>query len=481
MTAVVDMSIDRALCVDLDGTLLRGNVLHESTFALLRTDPLSVLRIPFWLREGRAATKRRIAERVGLDVETLPYEESLLTFLRAERDKGRPIVLVTASDEKFARQIAAHLGLFDEVIASDGRTNLRSHAKAERLVERFGEDGFDYAGNSRDDLAVWDKAHTAFVVGREKVAVDYAQRVKARRFASKRTVSRFRIWTKALRLHQWLKNALLFVSLVLAGQVANADAWVSASLGFLAFGLCASSVYVLNDLLDLPSDRRHSTKRNRPLAAGLVSVPDALLAGLACLVAAVSIALLLPPLFGLVLATYYLTTLAYSFVLKRKMLVDVFTLAGLFTVRVIAGAAAIQVEMSTWLLAFSMFFFLSLALVKRFVELASQPVAENGKVAGRGYMPGDIETLAQAGLASGFASAVVLALFIDSPAMAKGYNHPELIWLLCPIVLYMVTRIWMLARRDQMHDDPVVFLMKDWRSLLLTAIGATVLLAAKLA
>ena len=479
MNARIATSIDRALCVDLDGTLMRGDLLHESLRASALRSP-RLLRLPLWLRHGKASMKRRIAERTEIDVETLPYEDDLLAFLRAERAKGRRLVLVTASDAKFADAVAEHLGCFDEVIASDGETNLRSHAKAERLVARFGPGGFDYAGNSRDDLAVWEEAHTSFVVGREPVALDYAERASARRFGAER-IGRARIWLKALRLHQWLKNGLVYVSLVLAGQVTNVDAWIAATIAFFAFGLCASSVYVLNDLLDLPSDRRHSTKRHRPLAAGHVSVPDALLAGGTCLVASCLLALALPPLFQAALAIYYVATLAYSFALKRKMLIDVFTLAGLFTVRVVAGAAAIHADISTWLLAFSMFFFLSLALVKRFVELASQPTAVNGKVAGRGYVPGDIETLSQAGLSSGFAAAVVLALFIDSPAMAEGYNHPDLVWLLCPIVLYMVTRIWMLARRDEMHDDPVVFLMKDWRSILLMGVGASVLLVAKLA
>ena len=481
MTATASTSTDRPLCVDLDGTVIRGDLLYESAFALMRTDLLAALHIPLWLTAGKAAMKRKIAARVELDATCLPYRDDLLLFLRAERAKGRRIVLVTASDATFASRIADHLGCFDEVIASDGETNLRSHAKATALVERFGERGFDYAGNSRDDLAVWSRAHTSFVAGDEAAARRFAQRERATRFEDHPAHSRLRLWSRTLRLHQWLKNALLFVSLVLAGQVTNIAAWMDAVLGFLAFGLCASSVYILNDLLDLESDRRHSRKRERPLAAGLVSVPAALGAGFACLAAAATIALFLPPLFASVLALYYATTLAYSFALKRKMLVDVFTLAGLFTIRVIAGAAAIGAGISTWLLAFSMFFFLSLALVKRFVELANEPVAANGKVAGRGYMPGDIETLSQAGLASGFAAAVVLALFIDTPAMSEAYNNPEMVWLLCPIVLYIVVRIWMLARRDQMHDDPVVFLMKDWRSILLIAIGAAVLLVAKLA
>ena len=481
MNVGVAASVERTLCVDLDGTLIRGDLLHESVFALLRTAPLAAFALPLQLRRGKAALKRAIAERVAVDAANLPYNGELLAFVRAERAKGRRIALVTASDRAYADAVAAHLGLFDDVLGSDGSVNLRSHDKAAALAERYGERGFDYAGNSRDDIAVWDRAHTAFVVGDAPAARRYADERGLARMDGEAVRSRLRVWARTLRLHQWLKNVLLFVSLVLAGQVDHLPSWIATVTGFVAFGLTASSVYVLNDLLDLESDRRHSRKRERPLAAGLVSVPHALAAAALCLFGAALLALTLPPLFALVLATYYAATLAYSFALKRKMLVDVFVLAGLFTVRVIAGSVAIGAPVSAWLLAFAMFFFLSLALVKRFVELASEVAASDGKVAGRGYRPCDIEIVSQAGLASGFAATVVLALFIDAPSTEASYNHPEAVWLLCPLVLYMVVRIWMLARRGEMNDDPVVFLMRDWRSLLVTAVGASILLVAKLA
>ena len=467
-----------ALCVDLDGTLLRGDLFFESLFALVRVNPFMALFVPFWLLRGKAHLKRRLAERVTLDVAHLPYNRELLTLVRAERAKGRRVVLVTASDERLARGVADHLDVFDEVMASDGTVNLRAGTKAAALSERF--TSFDYAGNSRDDVAVWDAARTAFVVGDAPAARAYARRTRSPHLPHPAR-SQAKVWTKTLRLHQWLKNALVFVPLVLSGHVFDLANWLTVGAAFLAFGLCASSVYVLNDLLDLEADRRHSTKRYRPIAAGMVSIPAACLGAAACLAGAVAVAAFLPLAFAGILTIYYTATLGYSLVLKRKMLVDVIALAGLFTLRVLAGAAALGVGTSAWLLGFCVFFFLSLALVKRYVELASQPVSADGKVAGRGYVPEDIDIVSQAGLASGFAAVVVLALFIDSPAMRGEYGHPTLVWLICPLVLYMIVRIWMLARRGQMNDDPVVFLMSDWRSLLLTVMGAALVLTAKLA
>lgn len=467
-----------ALCVDLDGTLVRGDLFYESVFALARLNPFLLLMLPVWLLGGRAHLKREIARRVELDIATLPFNASLVTFLHAERAKGRRLVLVTASDERLARAVADHLDLFDEVLASDGRVNLRSHAKARVLSERFGS--FSYAGNSRDDVAVWDAATSAFVVGDAPAARAYARATGAQHFPHP-VRSRLKVWARALRLHQWLKNGLVFVPLVLSGYVFEWTNWLVVAAAWLAFGLCASSVYVLNDLLDLEADRRHSSKRERPIAAGLVSIPAAIAAAALCLAGAAAVALFLPVAFAGVLTLYYTATLGYSLVLKRKMLVDVITLAGLFTLRVLAGAAALGLGASAWLLGFSVFFFLSLALVKRYVELASQPATPDGRIAGRGYVAGDIEIVSQAGLSSGFAAVVVLALFIDTPDMRGDYAHPDLVWLICPLVLYMIVRIWMLARRGQMNDDPVVFLMSDWRSLLLTAMGAALLLTAKLA
>ena len=289
-------------------------------------------------------------------------------------------------------------------------------------------------------------------------------------------IPRWKLWLKAIRVHQWLKNTLLFVPSVLAFKFFDFGTILDLGLAFVAFSFCASSVYLLNDLVDIEVDRKHPTKCNRPIASGQLSVPDAVLGSVAMLCCSAWISLSLPLLFSLILLGYFAITCAYSFVLKRLLLIDVLALAGLFTIRVLAGAAAVGGEVSTWLLAFCMFFFLSLALVKRFVELDVREDEAGRENTGRGYRAQDLETLSQGGMASGFAAVVVLALFIDSPQIAANYARPEVIWLVCPLVLYLIFRIWILARRKEMNDDPVVFLMTDWRSQIMIAAGAIMML-----
>ena len=474
-------SSDKPLCVDLDGTLIKTDMLYEAVVLLVRQNPLNVFFIIFWLFQGKAFLKARIAERVMPDVEQLPYNQSVLEWLQAEKERGRELILATASHKSYAEAVAKHVKLFESVEASDEYTNLSSTQKAQRLTDSFGEGGYDYVGNSKDDVKVWDKANTAFIVGKERAALDYLKHDNAHQIVDTSSAKpKWRTWLKAIRIHQWLKNSLLFVPAILASKYFEFSTVMSLIAAFIAFGLCASSVYLLNDMIDVDVDRRHPTKHRRPLASGDISIKNAAFVSIAMLFSGLVISLALPILFTLVLALYFATTCAYSFVLKRLLLIDVLTLAGLFTVRVIAGAAAIQGEVSTWLLAFCVFFFLSLALVKRFVEITTASDEVNRARTGRGYQTVDLETLGQGGIASGFAAVVVLALFIDSPEVAESYNHPEFIWLVCPLVLYIVFRIWILARRKEMHDDPVVFLITDWRSQIMIVAGAIIMLASQI-
>ncbi len=471
---------DAVLCVDLDGTLIRTDLLHEALFMLLRMNPLFLFALPVWLLKGKAYLKSQIAKRVMPDVTALPYNENLLAWLKVQRARGRQTVLATASHQRYAEAVARHLKLFDEVEATDD-VNLSGQEKASRLCERFGEAKFDYVGNGAADVPVWNVARKAILVGNERAALAYASRAHAVAFKTDEPrLSRLKLWTKAIRIHQWLKNTLLFVPAILASKYFEAATVGQLTIAFLSFSLCASSVYLLNDLTDIDVDRRHKTKHTRPIPSGMISVPDAILFSIVFQLCAFGLSLALPPAFTAVLAAYFFVTCAYSFFLKRLLLIDVLTLAGLFTIRVFAGSAAVGGEVSTWLLAFCMFFFLSLALVKRFVEVSNQLENAGRKETGRGYQAADLETLGQAGLASGFAAVVVLALFIDSPQIAQNYSHPEFIWLVCPLILYLICRIWILARRQEMHDDPVVFLMKDWRSQLMIAAGAIVMLVSQM-
>jgi 4-hydroxybenzoate polyprenyltransferase len=466
------------LCVDLDGTLVRSDLLWESLLQLARR-PLQLARLPLWLGRGRAFLKERIADVVRIDAAALPYNARLVEHLRRERAAGRRLVLVTASHARPAAQVGAHVGLFDEVLATANGVNLKGHAKRRELVRRFGERGFDYAGDSAADLDVWPAA-------REAIAVDAPARVlrrlgdRASRVIASDRRPMPRVLLNAIRVRQWVKNLLVFVPVVLAHRYFEPGPVRETALGFLAFSLGASAVYVLNDLLDVEADRHHPEKRRRPFASGELSLRVGfalipLLAGLSLVAAAV-----LPPAFLLVLVFYFAMTTLYSFFFKEIALLDVLVLAALFTTRIMAGSAASGIQVSEWLLAFSMFIFLSLAAVKRHAELLrlAQNDTERAKLKRRGYFTGDHELIMQMGVSSGFMAVLVLALYITSDTVTRLYAYPVLLWLVCPLILFWIGRIWLLAHRGEVQEDPLMFAIKDWTTWVVAAVGVAVLLAA---
>jgi len=472
--AVEPQILRTPLCVDLDGTLIRSDLLLETFLLLVKRNPLYLFLLPLWLLRGKAVLKAEIASRVSLKPATLPYNKEFLEWLRCERAAQRGIWLCTAASEPLARSVADHLGLFDGVLASDRTVNLAGTAKAARLVEQFGEGGFDYCGNERRDLAIWRHAGGAIVVNGgarlETVAARAVPLIRA--FPS--NARPLKSLSRALRPHQWAKNLLVIVPLLAAHGATDPGSVTAAVLAFVAFSLCASCVYLVNDLLDLEADRAHPRKSKRPFASG--DLP--LLAGLALapilLAGAAIIAAFLPPKFWLVLGTYYGFTCVYSFALKGLVLIDALALAGLYTLRVIAGSAAVSVPLSFWLLLFSVFLFLSLAFVKRFAELESLRKQQRLRAVGRGYHVEDLSLLQSLGTASGYLSVLVLALYINSPQIEVLYSRPKVIWMLCVLMLYWISRIWMVAQRGQMHDDPVVFALKDKASLGIGLLAAVV-------
>ncbi len=476
--AVTQEQAAAPLCVDLDGTLIRSDLLLESVLLLIKRNPLYVFVLPLWLLRGKAVLKAEVAARVEIDPAALPYNAEVLEWLRSERASGRSLWLCTAANERLAGRVAESLGIFAGVIASDGNTNLAGGNKADRLVDRFGERGFDYAGNEHRDLAIWRRARGAIVANggaslERKVA---RQTPVLRTFPSR--VKFARAAFRALRPHQWAKNVLVFVPLLAAHRASDAAAIIAALLAFIAFCACASSVYVLNDLLDLEADRAHPRKSKRPFAAGDLSILTGLAFAPALLAIAIVIAAFLPQKFQLVLATYYFLTLAYSVVLKGRVLIDALALAGLYTLRIVAGAAAVAVPLSFWLLLFSVFLFLSLAFVKRFAELDALRRQQRLRAAGRGYHVEDLPILQSLGTAAGYLSVLVLALYINSPEVQDLYRRPKAIWFLCVLMLFWVSRVWMKAQRGSMHDDPVVFALKDKGSLLIGALAAIAVAAA---
>lgn len=467
----------RPLCVDLDGTLIHTDLLVESALALLGRHPLMLFAMLFWLlRGGKARLKQEIARRIELNAATLPYNHELVAWIR-EQQVQRTTALCTASDTALAERVAAHLGIFDTVIASDGTHNLSGTNKAETLVARYGERGFDYVGNASVDLHVWRRAHAAVVVETGSRLARAVIRTTPVDRTFKAPAFSLRSWAKALRLHQWIKNVLVFLPILAAHRVLNIHALVASVVAFLCFGLCASSVYITNDLLDLGADRLHHRKKKRPFAAGVIPLYQGPLAAALLLIIGFGIALQLSRAFVIVLAGYYVLTTAYSFKLKRVVMLDVVVLAMLYTTRILAGAAAIHVPASFWLLAFSMFIFLSLAMIKRYVELLTAQKAGKMKASGRGYDVGDISLIQSMGSSSGYLAVLVLALYIDSTASSALYRHPHYLWLLCPLLLYWISRTWAIAHRGIMHDDPVVFAVMDKTSRILLVIGGIIVAA----
>ncbi len=469
------MADQTPVCVDLDGTLIHSDLLLESFMLLIKLNPLYLLLVPLWLLGGKARLKAEIASRVQLNGSALPYTKPLLTWLQSQKAAGRPLWLCTASDHRLAQAVADHVGLFDGVLASDGKTNLAGHNKAAELVKRFGEKGFDYVGNHSVDLGVWAHARQAIVVNGSAGLKAAAAKVATVAHVIEPLPGGIKVITKALRVHQWAKNGLIMVPLLAAHQITQSGPLVDALLAFVAFSLCASSVYLLNDMLDLEADRQHHSKCNRPFAAGRLSLLFGLGATPVLLLAALALCALLPAKFFFVLVVYYIATLAYSFGLKKVVMVDVLALAGLYTIRIVAGAAATAIPLSFWLLMFAVFIFLSLAIVKRYAELFAMRQQGKLKASGRGYQVEDISLLQSLGTASGYLSILVLALYLNTPDIAKMYSHPKVVWGLVPIMLYWISRIWMETHRGNMHDDPLVYALKD-RTSLVTGVAAAVLL-----
>jgi 4-hydroxybenzoate polyprenyltransferase len=446
----------------------------------MKRQPWAIFLMPFWLLRGRAAFKFEIAKHVVPDAKTLPYQAELSDFLRAQHESGRMLVLATASHIKIANVVAEHLGIFTQVLATTDGVNLSGRSKRDRLVQLYGHQGFDYAGNSVADLHVWEVARHAIVVNPGNRVLRKASVLCQVTHVFEDKHPDISTYAEALRVHQWVKNILIFIPMLGAHQLTNIKLWVAGLIAFFSFSVCASSVYLLNDLLDLPSDREHPRKRWRPFAAGTLSITRGMLLIPALLILAFCVAgLWLPKVFWVVLSVYYIITLSYSLGLKAIVLLDALLLSGLYTIRIIGGIAATGIPPTFWLLAFSTFLFFSLALVKRYSELLA--LKRHGKLSthGRGYHVEDLVVLMAFGITSGFLAVLVSAFYINSTNVEALYPHPEILWPISPLLLYWVSRIWLITHRGGMHDDPVLFAVQDRGSWVIAAmIGGLVWLAA---
>ncbi|MEX0279235.1 MAG: UbiA family prenyltransferase [Ruegeria sp.] len=446
--------------VDLDGTLIASDMLHETFWASLSQDWRTLFKAPAALLRGRAALKNALQATAEVDATALPYNQAVIGYIKAARDTGQKVALVTASDQRIADQIADHLGLFDEVYGSDGRTNLKGEEKARFLQQRYGSEGFVYLGDSRADLDVWDKSAKAVTVGASDTLRRAVDNLSCESEHLNATGISKKSYIKALRPHQWLKNVLVFLPMIAAHDL-SASVLAHSILAFISFCLIASSVYVVNDLLDLSADRAHPRKRNRPFASGSIPVSQGLFMAVGLLVSGFLISALTSWAFFGVMVVYFAITTAYSITLKRKLIVDVCTLAGLYTLRIIAGAVATGIELSVWLLAFSIFLFFSLAAVKRQAELVDSAARGKLGATGRGYHVDDLPLMTQMAIASGYLAVLVLALYLNSPSVVELYAWPTVLWGICPILLYWISRIIMTTHRGNMHDDPIVFAARD--------------------
>jgi 4-hydroxybenzoate polyprenyltransferase/phosphoserine phosphatase len=470
---------DLPLVLDLDGTLLATDSLHESLLLHLRERPMQIFRLPIWLREGRAGFKSHLAEALTQEhVETLPVNAEIVDLAEKEAKAGRRIVLATAANRGIAEKIAARFPFISEILASDAKTNLKGAAKAEALERKYPQ-GFLYAGDSAADLPVWRKAKGAIVVGRGGSLARQAAETTPVLASIDPRPEISKVLVKALRLHQWAKNALVFVPLILAGLFHSRHAWAATICAFLALGLLASATYIANDMWDIAEDRRHWSKRRRPLASGRLSLPRGLGLILLCGFGAFALGVLDGPKALAVLAVYLASSLLYSLRLKREPIVDVFVISAMFTIRLVLGQVVTGAQLSPWLLVFSMFTFLSLSLVKRYTEVTRMVAHGFEKAGGRGYTAEDGVVLGAFGAASSMASVLILVLYLVNAAFEERfYRHPVFLWGFPALLFLFLGRIWILCHRGQIHDDPVAYALKDRLSLFYAAAAGVLFLAA---
>jgi 4-hydroxybenzoate polyprenyltransferase len=448
------------IVVDLDGTLTPADTLAESVVALVKSSPMNLLRLPVWVLKGRSGFKESVASGVTIAAGRLPYSEPLLAYLRGERAKGRPIILATAAHRSIAERVSAHLGLFDSVLATEGGRNLKGSAKLDAIRKHVGDD-FVYAGDSRADVPIWNAAKAAVLVGVSgRTASLVSGRVPIER-QFPREGSEARVWLRALRIHQWSKNLLVFVPLLTAFSFVELSKLVTISIAFLALSLAASATYIANDLHDLEADRAHPRKRLRPFANGRLSIVHGLVVATTSLLLAFLLAFAVSGGFVAMLLSYVVLTSAYSWLLKQQVVMDVLMLSLLYTLRILAGSVAVGIVPSTWLLAFSVFIFLSLALVKRCAELVTLGKMGAAGTRGRDYQVGDLVVLWPLGVGAAMSAVVVFGLFISAPDTHGRYATPSLLWLVAVGLVYWLARLWIKTCRGEMHDDPVIYAIKD--------------------
>ncbi len=474
---------DIPVFVDLDGTLTSTDLLYESLLLAAQRSPAILWKVPGWFLRGRAYLKGQLAQCAQPNVQLLPYRQEVVDFLAQQRAQGRKLVLATASDRQYAQAVASHLGLFDDVLASDGNQNLKGPGKLEAIsqyCQQHGIQEFAYLGDSSADLAVWKHSAEVYAVAPSTPLRRQLANLPVKRTFPGSASSTILAGLRALRPRQWAKNLLLFVPLVLAHQWTSWPLWRSSILAFACFCAVASAVYLINDLCDVENDRQHPKKKKRPFASGALPLVWGPPAAMFLVVSGLTLSLVtLPALFTALLIVYLIVTSAYSGSLKRQPIIDVLVLAVLYTIRILAGGVATNLEVSRWLLAFAGFHFLSLAFAKRYAELARLLSEGNAAASGRGYRVGDLPLVGTLGATAGYIAVLVLALYVNNLEGTQPYLHPSLLWLTSGLLLYWISRIWLLAYRGELSEDPVVFAMTDVISWLIGVLSLILILVAR--
>ena len=469
------------LFVDLDGTLVATDTLIESIVIFLKNNPFRIIYLLLWYIKGKVYIKKQLSQCAMPNVALLPYNKEVLDYLRKAKSSGQEIVLATAANHKIADEVSSHLAIFDGVIATNQNYNLKGKYKLDAIINYVGEQPFDYIGDSKADIPIWQEARKAIIINPSSSLLNnLSNKINVTTIKTFRRSSNVRVWIKAIRIHQWTKNILLFLPIIMAHRFFDLDMLLKNILTFISFSLIASAGYIINDILDFEADRQNPEKKQRPFAEGLLSFYSGFIGFLFLTLCGFALAIItLPILFSIILLLYLILTLTYSLFLKRKTIIDVITLSVCYNIRIIAGGAAIAVPISSWLIVFSMFFFISLAFMKRYADLITlDDIKPN--IIGRGYIKKDIPIVGSAGIASGYISLLVLTLYIYSDHVNELYKQPFLLWLVIPFILYLISRLWLKTVRGEMTSDPIIFIIKDRISYIILVMIIVVFSLAKI-
>jgi len=471
---------DSTLFVDLDGTLTATDILFESIVIFLKNNPFRIIYLFLWCLSGKAYLKEQLSQKVDLNISILPYRQEVLEYIREAKLSGQQVVLATATHHKIANAISNHLAIFNDVIATNRNINLKGNRKLDAILDYVGEQSFDYIGDSKSDVAIWRAARKTIIINPSaSLLKTLSNNTNVRTVKTGKGSNNLIVWIKAIRIHQWSKNFLLFLPLIMAHRLFDFNLLLENVLAFVSFSLTASAGYIFNDLIDLETDRQNIQKKQRPFASGMLSVKSGSIAFLSLILVSFTTALFtMPKLFSIILFLYFIITMAYSLFLKSKVIIDVITLSILYNIRIIAGGISIAIPISSWLIVFSTFLFTSLAFLKRYADLKLLGKSQKN-IEGRGYLKKDIDFVRSSGIASGYISLLVLTLYIYSEHVTKLYKQPFLLWLCIPFILYYISRMWLKTNRGEMTNDPIIFIIKDYISYIILIIMAVIIFLSK--